>query len=1395
MKNTGCHTARQAIALTALLLPTLPFAATYTVSQDGRGAFTTIQAAVDKAGKNDIIEILDQAIYKEQVTIDSLHNGLTIHATNPDATKKPTISFQDVTHRNPKTCTDALDQTKIDFDQNGAIRILWAHNITIDGIAVDAGGAAPFNNPNVWGDGVTCNGQLYPLFHGNAGIAIYISGAVTIRRCDISNGYFGIAVKDRNQGGAFANFNPADLAKNNIVPLSGFGRVGNHIIERNRIHNNSWGFFSESDWDLGNTVRYNMIYENHHATPAAAAAVKAMSSEGANQPGGAFMFKDVMLTPWAIYNNTFWHNNTLFAGGYRPGAQHLIFNNIFATPAEYWGSNAAFPNSFMEMSPFFVNRMHNSIFAAQTEPPHVDSQKVNANAQDSNTNLSRDSTIRFFRSVRIMNGMGNVAQDNINVDFTFNLSNGTTVVKSQTITGVNLPGGLIGSGTDPFPAAANVRWYEIKFKSTDPASPDFLSPDWDDPIVKKYVMNAGWPDAGIYNSDGQVADIGAVPSVARHTADVVIRPLSPALLTGTNGILSFDLLSVNGDLSGLKVKYIALVKKIPVLLTGFGGTTGLVVPPPVILTVADPSLKMGSNTLTIAGLPAQIDTATYAFVEIIAEGTASNGNKATTNVGFIPYRKLDYKFLVEVLDATTGNKTASVKVGETAGLRITPQSLDGQLFTNPVTPVEVHLASGSDLLTPPYPPATKLTVDQVSGVTTKQILFTKVPAGEIEYVAVSGIWKNGDKTVAFYGISQGVKILPGDPAKIAFQNPPSKITSPGAAPVIDPGTLYPVTVEVRDIFDNPVAGSATVTIKSNNPTIGDIDGPTTATTDSNGVAKFNAKVTTGDLNQTFELEASIPNKPSDKADLKVGKARDRLWILYGDAAKYDANAELRGTAGQRLAVTIRAGKDPDTKLTDRQTDVVVTGSTGLAIYAGPNDTNPASAFKLTNGEVVIYVTGLRAVDNGYLNVDPATTDNTILSGTRSKIYFTFTPSAVQSASFHADNGQAAVDRIEIVFGTDLKRAPDSIGLSWPSAGANAKMEKTGITWTAASPRQVTVKLSDPFPDGLSAGTGAGTVYIFDPATPEIAVQAMPFTGADSVGPLLDSGVVLEKLNPGQDTLFIGFNEKINGATLLGQSLQLIKPGAAPIVLSILSADEIAGKGWRVTLADLGAQAPAGGDSLKINAAGPLTDAVGNHAHPLNRPIALKLKNKPRPAILTVHFDQPYEKVKNDPQAPDFVILSGNADSSWTPVMGSVAGRPAQDCHQLACGGPVQSVPGAGIDRPAITLETDRAVQYSVTIFDNLGEFVNGFTGEITNAQLGLDDRNLPVTGGNPLFARGAKGKFTLKIGWNAKSSKGSRAATGVYIAKVTAVSTVEDGDGKASRLAESQAVRFGLMRN
>ena len=214
-------------AAVAFLAMASAHGATFTVSKDGRGAFTTIQAAVDKAGKGDVVEILDAAIYPEQVTIDSNKHGLTLRSSTPTALKKPTIRWEDVQNQGPKTCADALIPGRITFDMNGALRLLRVRNVLIDGIGVDGVKALPFSFPGVWGNGVDCTtGNRFPLFHGNGGIALYIAGNVTIRNCDISNAFFGISVKDRNEGGVFANVNPADLEKSNVIPLSGFGKTG-----------------------------------------------------------------------------------------------------------------------------------------------------------------------------------------------------------------------------------------------------------------------------------------------------------------------------------------------------------------------------------------------------------------------------------------------------------------------------------------------------------------------------------------------------------------------------------------------------------------------------------------------------------------------------------------------------------------------------------------------------------------------------------------------------------------------------------------------------------------------------------------------------------------------------------------------------------------------------------------------------------------------------------------------------------------------------------------------------------------------------------------------------------------------------------------------------------------
>ena len=285
--------------------------------------------------------------------------------------------------------------------------MLGARRVRIEGIIVDGGGPYTFGANGIWKEGdVDCR---WPLQHGNAALTLWVAGEAIVRNCELVNAYFGLNVKDRNEGGIFANANPGDVYPENVIPLSGFAQTGNHLVEYNRIHNNSFGIYFESVWDMGSTIRYNLIYENHH-TNAFAATVKAQTSDGANQPGGAFMFKDHLLSPLAIYNNTFWHNMFIFVGNWNPAGQHLIFNNIFAEPWAYWGQESNFGGqSWQEMSPVFKQRMYSCVFAAQQQKP------------DPNY-------------ISIMNGMGNPTAE----------------------------GDLVPT---TFPAAANVRYLESHFLS------------------------------------------------------------------------------------------------------------------------------------------------------------------------------------------------------------------------------------------------------------------------------------------------------------------------------------------------------------------------------------------------------------------------------------------------------------------------------------------------------------------------------------------------------------------------------------------------------------------------------------------------------------------------------------------------------------------------------------------------------------------------------------------------------------------------------------------------------------------------------------------------------------------------------------------------------------------
>lgn len=710
---------------------------TLIVAKDGSAAFTSIQNAIDQAEPGDIIQIEDLSIYEEQITIDSTKSGLILKSKNPTSLKKPVIRWQDTKNQLPKSYYQSQFSDSINYYKNGALRVLRARNIIINGIKVDGAGAAPFEWENVWS-------SKDPLFHGNSAITLWGCAGVVIRNCEISNAYFGVYVWGGIEGGIFANPNQADtgLESFSIAPMSRFGQTGNHIIEDNRIHDNSWGVFFESAWDQGSIIRYNLFYENHHTSSVKDLMLSFI--EAINQPGGALFFKDVMLSPIAIHNNTLWHNHTSIAGHWHAGAHFLVFNNIVAQPDTRY-------NEMMSMDPVYVNRMHHCLYASQYGFSTRNQQYYLGMRDPEGHHVDTSVRVTGADQVRIMNGMDKVEIEGMTVTVQIQLSSGP-IDTSFFVEWAIQPGARVIS---PFGTNSTVRWFEMKFLSTDTNSPDFLVPDWDDPDVKRMVLDQGWPEAGILDADGSIADLGAIPKGGKASFNTVIHAVNPVIVDGTNANVTFDLLGIGKEsLNNLNIKYVRWIKNVDFVEDAFGSDIAAIPASSIVdVTASGEPLKMGTNNIHFS-IPARESNEHFAFIEMIIEGKNLEGKTELSSVGFVPFRKLDYIFEVRILDYATGKiELDEIKEGELVKLSITPKKTDGVLFDSVVSIYNLSLHSGYVLHTAQ---GDTLKMQEVLGNQVKDCYFAKAPSNGYDRVSIGGSYGAN----AFSGSSKSIRILP-----------------------------------------------------------------------------------------------------------------------------------------------------------------------------------------------------------------------------------------------------------------------------------------------------------------------------------------------------------------------------------------------------------------------------------------------------------------------------------------------------------------------------------------------------------------------------------------------------------------------------------------------------------
>jgi Right handed beta helix region len=711
-----------------------------TVSKDGRGDFNTIQAAIDRSRQGDRVTILDASVYEEQVTIRAPLHHFTLRSANPDSPQKPVIRWLDQVNVGPKNCLESLDTAKFTSERNGALRLIGVRNVRIEGVAVDAVESKPFAYNGVWGNGKDCNGQLSPLFHGNTGIVLLRTGNTIIRNSEVKNAYFGIHIKDQDRGPFRIQNAPG------ATPLSRMA-LGNHLIEGNVIHLNTWGFFLESAWGLGSTYRNNFVYRNHH--PDGQAAQIRLMPDGSHQNSGAFLLKDGLFSSQAIHNNTFAFNYLILSGHFRTGVTHLFANNIIAEPHLYWSNSTSFQNPFHEMLPYLPNRIKHNAISAQVEKPKMVSKMFGAELYDSiaQKNVTVEKRVEFFQQVRIMNGFPMPILTDSQVDVIVPLSSGSQIVKVP-IVGQVSPGNLIfdNSRVNPaltLPASAKNRWLETQFLSEIPGDSNFFRPT---PPFREF-MRDGWADLKMRDASGQIAPIGALRPSEKRLTNLRITPLAPSRIV--EGHLILDFIVESPQNSQNRISYLRHIPVIPYYSNSFAGAnfTGLLEADTLPLTQAP--LGAGYHQIRIPLGNLKRDSLTFGSVEMAVEG----GNDLS-NIASFPIIPLSPIFNVEVMNES-GTPASEVENGSRLNVRVSYRQQPLQTH-----PIALYLASGAHL---------ELLDSAVSDSTgliraplplTLQIRLNEIPVGGADLICATA-FTDSTMMVMGYGQSQALKFTDG----------------------------------------------------------------------------------------------------------------------------------------------------------------------------------------------------------------------------------------------------------------------------------------------------------------------------------------------------------------------------------------------------------------------------------------------------------------------------------------------------------------------------------------------------------------------------------------------------------------------------------------------------------
>ncbi|MEK7393647.1 MAG: hypothetical protein AAB214_13900 [Fibrobacterota bacterium] len=236
-----------------------------------QGCINTAARLSDATRTDTVIVKVAAGLYepKKQIRINNLKNLWIIGDTLAAESAQPRIQWQDRTH----VYTDLDPVLRADTSamgtygqNNGTVWIYQSDNIRLQGLLID--GTA---NPNtttagrIFAYGATL-GKTAPVeIRGNVGVNILMSRNVQLRYLSVTNTWTGISIIAPNLGGAFAFPDPNDPIEEIVatLPTSQSGLYGNHLVERCRIHDNTFGMLFQRDWDLSSVIRNNLFWGNY----------------------------------------------------------------------------------------------------------------------------------------------------------------------------------------------------------------------------------------------------------------------------------------------------------------------------------------------------------------------------------------------------------------------------------------------------------------------------------------------------------------------------------------------------------------------------------------------------------------------------------------------------------------------------------------------------------------------------------------------------------------------------------------------------------------------------------------------------------------------------------------------------------------------------------------------------------------------------------------------------------------------------------------------------------------------------------------------------------------------------------------------------------------------------